>query len=183
MNKVRNLLLYSGYVESNSWAALAFRNEDGFDSVEEALQHLGKCILEGIKLYHEYNKKPSKDCCSNESNSNKFCSQCGQSLQKEEIDQETVEVWLQDIHVGNNDSIPYEFWDILSANGWTLWNNSDVNTDFNNVVVIHEKAEVIISRAAFGRIFDAEIKNWDPREYVKGSMVVPESFKVFHDDK
>lgn len=185
--KARNFIFYTGYVESNSWACLAFRNSKGFNSVEEALQDFGGCILEGIDDIDEITYW-AKCCRENiEKENGNYCSECGKSIKASKPDRETIEYYMNQFMTGNNDSIPHEFWETLAGHGWYLWGYNQ-DTDFKDVIIIGEKAESIIANAAFGRIFDEEeaLAGWhglDTKKYVKSSMYIPENMKVFYDDE
>ena len=181
MIKAKNFLFYTGYVESGSWSCLAFKHAYGFGSIEEALQHFAECILLGLKEDRE-NKYISKCCIKEKEDSdNKYCNKCGTPLRTLEIDAEDIEILIRLFQTGDNDSIPHEFWKILDANNWELWGNSD-KTDYRNITILGDYSEIIIARAAFGRIFDDKGAWPASKSDVKGTMNIPNGMKVFEDE-
>ena len=150
--KIKNVMVYTGYVESSSWSALMFCHKVGFNSVEEALHHLGECILTGLKLEQKYSYFPP--CCiASMEKVDKFCSKCGRDIQKRAIDREDLAQAIIDLRTGNNDSIGQEIWETLASNDWDANGLHDSN-DFTNVVILGDNGEYTLADAAFGRVFD-----------------------------
>lgn len=179
--KARNFLFYTGYAESGSWACLAFKHTCGFNSVEEALQNFGKCIVAGIKSYSKYKYTRSRACCEIEKKERpdyKYCGKCGEQIKKDAVDSDVVEEWVRNFQVGDNNSIPYEFWEELDSNGWNFLSG----VTFENVVTICSYSEIIIGRAAFGRIFDNKGEWPSSRGDIKGVIIAPNGVKVFNDE-
>ena len=162
--KIKNVMVYTGYVESASWSALMFSHRVGFDSVEEALHHLGECILTGLKLEEKYSYFPP--CCiASMEKVDKFCAKCGRDIQKRAIDRERLASAILDLRTGNNDSIGQEIWETLANNEWDLWGKFGASNDFTNVVVLGDCGEITLADAAFGRIFDVGPMNEENRRY------------------
>lgn len=166
--KLKNVLVYTGYVESGSWSAIPFQHRTGFDSVEEMLQHLGQCILTGYKLEEKYTYFPK--CCleTMEEAKQKFCGKCGRNVVRRAIDREKLAHKVLDIRTGDNNSICQEIWEILKSNDWSMWgwwNDGNETNDFTNVVVLGDHGEFTLADAAFGRIFDVGPSNEDSMDY------------------
>lgn len=157
--KIKNVMVYTGYVESSSWSALMFSHEDGFDSVEAALHHLGECILIGVRLEEKHSYYPP--CCrENMEKAERFCGKCGQNLEKRAVDREKLAQVIVGLRSGDNDSNGYEIWEVLASNGWELWGKlGKGGNDFTNVVVLSEYGEYTLADAAFGRMFDVAPTN------------------------
>lgn len=160
--KIQNILVFTGYVESSSWSALPFHHHVGFDSVEEALQHLGQCILTAFRVEDEHTYFPP---CCRESMDKMFdhCSKCGQYVKKRIIGRERLAQAIVDMRTGNTDSIGGEFWEIITGNGWNIWGQDTRGNSFDNVVILGEHGEYTLADAAFGRIFDNGPQ--DPEDY------------------
>jgi len=153
---------------SGSWSAIPFCHRIGFNSVEEALQNLGQCLLTGFRLEEKYTYFP--ECCRKamEDGTQKFCSKCGRNVVKRSIDRERLADFILDIRTGNNDSIPQEVWEILESNNWSMWgwcNHKGFNNNFTDVVILGEHGEYTLTDAAFGRIFDIGPINEDSFNY------------------
>jgi hypothetical protein len=162
--KINNVMVYTGYVESSSWSALMFTHEDGFDSVEAALHHLGECILTGLKLEEKYSYFP-KCCIASMEKVDKFCSKCGRDVQKRAIDRERLSQQIHDLRSGDNDSIGQEIWETLENNNWHLWGKFGASNNFTNVVVLGDHGEITLANAAFGRVFNDGPLNEDNAKF------------------
>lgn len=151
--KLKNVVVYTGYVESNSWSALCLQHQgEGFDSVERMLQNLGACILTGyrVMLKHSYFPKCCIDSMEKVLNT---CATCGKDLVRI-IDRTSLSIQIRDLRRGHNDTNPNEIWEILASNNWMMWNDDTLKeTDFTNVVILKERGEALLADAAFGRVF------------------------------
>ena len=191
--KVYNIFIYTGYVESSSWSCMALNNRKGFDSLEEALQNIGKCLRESCETQEKDRYKPI--CCKETKANNKdamCCIKCGERLAYK-INKEYLAEDFLHMHRGDmNDGAPCDMWDNLSVNGWALIGGPwlEVN-DITNVAVVQEKGEELISQAAYGRLADESPESIEfyknsayksPRDYVQSHVNVPEGMKIFLDE-
>lgn len=189
--KAKNFIIYTGYVESSSWSCLALRHQHGFDSVEKALQHLGKCILLGFK--EEEEGVYWIECCREaQAKDYKHCEKCGQLVKIPEMDAERLGYCIIDMQRSDMDRGPHEVWETMSANGWMLFGGPYTNTnDMNDITIIKDNGERHLAQAAFGRLFDespehAEFmkQSWNstPKDWVLKDFSIPSGMKMFMDD-
>jgi hypothetical protein len=172
---INNVLIYTGYVETSSWAGLGFYHgsKDGFDNATQALRHLAKCILQGFQDSSEYyNMRLKPECCQkyvDNTDQYAFCPKCGTRLVVPKINKEMLEEFIIDLRIGHTDSIPQEVWESLDANGWYLWGDYKIKqTNFENVVVVHQYGEHILAGLAL-----------DPNaEVSSNSVYLPEGVRL-----
>jgi len=185
--KLHNIMIYTGYVESNSWSALCFNHDIGFESVEEMIQHLSQCILEGDELDKKYAYVPQ--CCKNNtSKTAKYCPTCGSLLEKEEINREYYAELIRDLQFGTFDSVAHTIWEVMERDGWVLWGDSRLKTtDFANVVILQENGELLMAKCAFGRIFDEtsgglnQTPEKEKRKDISRKILLPKKAKLVID--
>lgn len=188
--KAHNFLIYTGYVEGASWGCLALSHNNGFGSVEEALQHLGKCMLLGFR--EDEVSYQHKCCKKSKERGAKYCDQCGSFVQIPTIDVEELGELIINMQRGDmNDGAPQEVWEILDGNGWRLFGSTNASNDMTNITILQKHGECIIAQSAFGRMFNDSpeyIKytnkafNKHPKEMVKNRLSAPAKMKLFMDD-
>lgn len=189
--RARNFIIYTGYVESSSWGCLALRHSYGFESVEEALQHLGECILTGFKIEEE-NFYWAKCCRESQAKKIKFCDQCGQRVSFPELDIERLGRLIMDLQRSDMNGIPHEVWEMMDGNGWKLFGGPYMNSNtMANIVIIQDNGDRHIAQAAFGRLFDETPEHAEfmksnykttPKDWVRREFSIPKGMKMFMDD-
>lgn len=138
--KIHNLLIYTGYVESSSISCMAYRHDNGFDCVEEALENLGKSFLRGTEREMEYNRN---SCSHKNDDQARYCQQCGRRIQKSEIDYETLVDRILSYASGDNNSTSYETYLEIESAGW-----EHPNVNMKNTVIVRERGEEFLASLA-----------------------------------
>jgi hypothetical protein len=144
---VQTLVLSVGYAEDAQLASVIMHHSQGFESVEEALYHIGECLVE---VYRQPPSGLSKCCKESIEENYTFCSTCGRHLTKEDIEQETIESLAREFLLGTVDSSAH-FLDEIYGTGWHV---GDFNNGFNPfsypTAVVYECADMAIAHCYLG---------------------------------
>jgi len=172
----RNFFIYTGYVESGSISCMAFVHTNGFDTVENALRHLGKCFLAGYQLEKE-NRYWIKCCRAARETDVNCCPDCGQRVKEPDLDTETLSYFIMDYQRGDHDSAPYETWEILATNGWWPLGDSrlDKKSNIINITILPEKGDEVLAHLA---LTDDSLK--DILEKTYGSITVADRLQTYN---
>jgi hypothetical protein len=138
---IKELVLYTGYVESGSNGCVLMKHAKGFNTLKEALTHIGGA-MKAVAEYHA--REYLKDCCK-KSKSAKFCPECGRKITTEVGKQEIEDEFLRFFNGVSDDS--HDHYEFLNGGGWSYWDNFKFD---KNVVWIKERAEELIAALGAG---------------------------------
>jgi hypothetical protein len=139
--KIDKLVLYTGYVESGSNGCVLMQHITGFNTLKEALTHIGEAMM-AVAKYHA--REYLKDCCK-KNESAKFCPDCGRQIVTEIGKQEVEDEFMRFFSGVSDDS--HDHYEFLDGGGWSYW--GDFKFD-KNVVWVKERAEELIAALGAG---------------------------------
>jgi hypothetical protein len=146
--KLKALIIFAGYVESNHVAGVPFWHERGFDSVEKAVEHLGKTIETAFWR----DKYQPDGCCvgtRDENPSASYCLECGRRLEDNTgPDMEQITSVMQCFLEGTCDSIG-SAWEDIESEDWTFGPGAWAHLLKEDVVVmIHTHGEHLLAHGS-----------------------------------
>ena len=116
-----NLLIFTGYAESESLGALVANHDHEFATAREALADLLACLRDHLNA--ERAPAERKKCCKTTLKAlpaARFCATCGRSTAvAEAVDYEELAEALKDLRCKENDGTG-DLQEYLEARGWTL---------------------------------------------------------------
>lgn len=153
--KIRALIVHAGHIEENQVSGVPLWHNRGFDSIQEAVEHLGKAVERAF-----WQEKYQPGCCvatHNENPGATYCLSCGRHLS--DLDgpdlEEISEIMLKFLE-GTCDSIG-SAWEIIEEGGWTFgpaaWQPL-MREDL--VVLIHTYGEWLLAHGCQGGLQTGE---------------------------
>jgi hypothetical protein len=144
--KITKLVLYTGYVESGSTACVLMKHVKGFNTVKEALTHIGQAMKSVAEYHMRYQPGRTNKCCAEHAGA-KFCSECGNPLAATEAGASDIEHEFMNFFHGTYDDM-HDHYEFLDAGGWSYYHPEGFFDP--NVVWIAERAEELIAALGAG---------------------------------